>query len=59
MRSVYERENLLFTEFDTEDVIVTFGETPTEAEATVLLTRVDNSYEDHGTFEIASLSSWF
>ncbi|MBQ3265697.1 MAG: hypothetical protein IJH07_07960 [Ruminococcus sp.] len=52
---VYERAELIITEFDTEDVITTSGVTPTEP--TRLLT--ENSFGGHGNFELEVPGSWF
>ena len=59
MKSVYERENLSITEFNTEDVIVTSGETPTpEQPVTTLKRELENRY-----FTFSSLNDppgdWF
>lgn len=55
MKSVYERTNLIITEFDTEDVISTSGVQPSEPPSKF---EVENAYGAFGTFGEAP-SSWF
>ena len=43
MKSVYERTNLIITEFDAEDVIATSEDTP-YVPPTPLLSEIENAY---------------
>ena len=54
MKPVYERTNLIITEFDAEDVITTSGETP----APVTRSVPENAYGSFGSFDL-SPGSWF
>ena len=54
MRSVYERENLKITEFDTEDVITTSGE---EQHLTKLFER-ENAYRSFNQLDLPGTSWW-
>ena len=54
MRPEYVRENLILTEFDTEDVITTSGVTPDTS--TRMLT--DNSFGSFGSFDKVP-GSWY
>ena len=58
MKSVYERTNLIITEFNTEDVITTSGEsvTPTPDPQNVLKVN-ENAYYDHNTIDVPG--DWF
>ncbi len=63
MKSVYKRENLEITEFDTEDVITTSGMGPSEdpsdpTDPTSRLHEVDNAYGTFNSFNKAP-GSWF
>ena len=55
MKPKYERENLKITEFDTEDVIATSGDTPTEP---VTLKERENRYGTFDSFDHAP-GPWF
>ena len=56
-KALYERENLIITEFDTEDVITTSGEQ--ESPQPILLKReLENAYGSFDSFNQAS-GSWF
>ena len=55
MRSVYERENLKITEFDTEDVITTSGE---EHSAAPLRRELENSYRSFNDLSQPNGSWW-
>ncbi len=56
MRSVYERENLKITEFDTEDVITTSGgEQPQQL--TKLFER-ENAYRTFNQLDLPGTSWW-
>ena len=62
MRSVYERTNLIITEFDNEDVITTSGggsagPTPTEPPVQLFAER-ENRYGSYSFFNEGS-GSWF
>ena len=61
MRSVYERTSLIITEFDTEDVITTSGETPTPTEPDVVHTlERENRYGSFTSFDLKGPGgSWF
>ena len=52
MKSVYERTNLIITEFDTEDVIITSGSvTPTpDSDPETPLTSRDNALSAYGAY---------
>ena len=52
MKSVYERTNLIITEFDTEDVIITSGSvTPTpDSDPEPPLTSRDNALSAYGAY---------
>ena len=56
MKSVYERTNMIITEFDTEDVITTSGaeEDPTSA----ALNEKENYYSAYNNFR-RSPGAWF
>ncbi|MBQ3330725.1 MAG: hypothetical protein IJG87_06055 [Ruminococcus sp.] len=56
--SVYERANLLITEFDTDDVIAT--STPASTEPPVVLkAERENAYGGFSTFGNPPPRSWF
>lgn len=55
MRSVYERENLKITEFDTEDVITTSGKQPSDAP---LRRELENSYRTFNQLDLPGSSWW-
>lgn len=57
MKSVYERANLIITEFDTDDVIITSGTDPTESVETLL--EKDNRHVSFGTFDNQPPGGWF
>lgn len=57
MRSVYERENLKITKFDTEDVITTSGEQ--HQQLTTLFER-ENAYRTFNQLDLpANGSQWW
>ena len=56
-KALYERENLIITEFDTEDVITTSGTTP-DPQPTVLKRELENAYGSFDSFNQAP-GSWF
>ena len=62
MKSVYERANLIITEFDTEDVITTSGAAPVEEPTTPIsptkLMRRENAYGDFTSYE-QTPGEWF
>ena len=58
MKSVYERENLIITEFDTEDVITTSGVAPTPTPTEPLRRELENSYGSFSKFNQAP-GAWF
>ena len=55
MRSVYERENLKITEFDTEDVITTSGEEQ-QQQLTTLFER-ENAYRSFNQLDLPTNGS--
>lgn len=61
MKPVYERENLIITEFDCEDVITTSGgllpEDPTDPESAYSTTEMENVYGGYSSFQ--GPGSWF
>lgn len=58
MKSVYERENLKITEFDTEDVITTSGEEQHQ-QLTKLFER-ENAYRSFNQLDLPTNgSSWW
>lgn len=58
MKSVYERTNLIITEFDTEDVITTSGPSTDPTEPPVITKRAkENAYGKFSDFELPG--SWF
>ncbi|MBQ6336459.1 MAG: hypothetical protein IJI50_04425 [Ruminococcus sp.] len=58
MKSVYERENLKITEFDTEDVITTSGEEQ-QQQLTTLFER-ENAYRSFNQLDLPTNgSSWW
>ena len=61
MKSVYERTNLIITEFNTEDVITTSGETPDPTEIIVKEEERENRYGTFSTFDLKGPNngSWF
>lgn len=56
-KPLYERENLIINEFDTEDVITTSGITP-DPQPTVLKRELENAYGSFDSFNQAP-GSWF
>ena len=62
MKSVYERTNLIITEFDAEDVIVTSGESPIDPTPTEpplpTLSKRENRYGSFSSFD-KTPGSWF
>ncbi len=56
-KPLYERENLLITEFDAEDVITTSGVNPDSTESSEL----ENAYNSYNSFNkpVNAPSSWF
>ena len=51
MKSVYERTNLIITEFDTEDVIITSGSIdPSPEPEPPLSTKRENAYDAFGSY---------
>lgn len=60
MKSVYERTNLIITQFDTEDVITTSGEVPHVPFTAKKLER-ENRYGSFGTFDLKppTTGGWF
>ncbi len=55
MKSVYQRENLTITEFDSEDVITTSGMLPSDP--TNPLSEKENAYGSFDDFDMPG--SWF
>ena len=60
MKSVYERTNLIITEFNTEDVITTSAPDPTEPVVSPLRER-ENRYGSFMSFDLKGPGngSWF
>lgn len=56
MKSIYERANFLLTKFDTEDVITTSGEDPTQPDPDSK--ERENAYGAFTSFENGP-GSWF
>ena len=56
-KPLYERENLIITEFDTEDVITTSGVTP-DPQPSFLKAELENAYGSFGSFN-QTPGSWF
>lgn len=56
-KPLYERENLIITEFDTEDVITTSGITP-DPQPSPLKAELENAYGSFDSFNQAP-GSWF
>ena len=56
-KPLYERENLIITEFDTEDVITTSGITP-DPQPSPLMAELENAYGSFDSFNKAP-GSWF
>ena len=56
-KPLYERENLIINEFDTEDVITTSGVTP-DPQPTVLKREWENAYGSFNSFNQPP-GSWF
>ena len=56
-KPLYERENLIITEFDAEDVITTSGITP-DPQPTALKREWENAYGSFNSFNKAP-GSWF
>lgn len=56
-KPLYERENLIITEFDTEDVITTSGIAP-DPQPVVLMRELENAYGSFDSFNQAP-GSWF
>ncbi len=56
-KPLYERENLIITEFDTEDVITTSGITP-DPQPVALKRELENAYGSFDSFNKAP-GSWF
>ena len=54
MKSVYEREDLRITEFETEDVITTSGITPDPVQ---ILSETDNRHVKFSSFKLPG--TWF
>ena len=55
MKPEYKRENLIISEFDTEDVIMTSGEQP---QPMLLKRELENAYGSFDSFNKAP-GSWF
>lgn len=59
MKSVYERTNLIISEFDTEDVIATSGPSPTEPPVAKAFEK-ENRYGSFDTFDLKPpTGGWF
>lgn len=56
-KPLYERENLIITEFDTEDVITTSSITP-DPQPVALKRELENAYGSFDSFNKAP-GSWF
>ena len=57
MKSVYERTNLIITEFDSEDVIATSEEAPYVPPTPVVLEdELENAYRTFGSLSKGSFS---
>ena len=56
-KPLYERENLIITEFDTEDAITTSGITP-DPQPLPLKAELENAYGSFDSFNQAP-GSWF
>lgn len=61
MKSVYERTNLIITEFHTEDVIATSGPapTPTPTDPVAEAYEKENAYSAFSSFRGDAPGSWF
>lgn len=60
MKSIYERTNLIITEFHTEDVIATSGPVPMPTEPPVAVANEkENAYGSYSSFRGGAPGSWF
>lgn len=58
MKSEYERQSLIITEFDAEDVITTSAPAPTEP-SKIMAKERENRYGSFDSFDIKPPGEWF